>query len=208
MDKRTRTCNFDGCDNPSRSRGLCGGHYQQRRSGQELRPLQPKLTLEQRFWAKVNKDAPSGCWEWTGALDDGYGQFWDGKRPDNAHRISWELTNGSIPAGMVIVQRCDNRKCVNPQHLRVVTKSESLRNQTRTRSNNTSGARGVSWHKKQEAWQVNARLHNRNYFGGLYSTLEAADDAARALRADLYARDDHAQWVKAQAAPPNNDGAA
>lgn len=209
MNKRTRTCNFDGCDNKHYGLGLCSGHYQQRRSGQELRPLQPKLTLEQRFWAKVNKDAPNGCWEWAGYITpQGYGLFWDGKKPNTAHRVSWELTNGPIPDGMDIDHRCANRKCVNPEHLRVTTPSQNMQHLTVVRKNNTSGVRGVSWDKSRNAWAASASFNGRTYSAGRHSTIEEADRAARSLRAELFTHDDHDEWAKTQAAPPVNDGTA
>lgn len=203
-----RTCSVDGCNNKHYGLGLCNGHYQQRRSGQELRPIQPRLTLEQRFWAKVNKDAPHGCWEWTASLTEGYGQFWDGKKRNTAHRVSWELMNGPAPEGMDIDHRCANRKCVNPEHLRVVTRSQNNQHLTVVRKNNTSGVRGVSWIEHRKAWRAEATLEGRQHYAGYHSTLEAADRAARALRADLFTHDDHDQWIKAAAAPPNTDGAA
>lgn len=210
MDKHTKICDFDGCDKASKTRGLCPGHYQQHRKGQELRPLKPSsrgLTLEQRFWSKVNKGA--GCWEWTGYVTPhGYGLFWDGEKPNTAHRVSWELTNGPIPDGMDIDHRCANRKCANPEHLRVTTRSQNMQHLTGPRKDNTSGVRGVSWDKSRSAWRVSVQLNGRNYSGGKYSTLEEAERAAKALRADLYTHDDHDEWVKTQAAPPVNGGAA
>ena len=210
MDKLTKICNFDGCDKLPQAKGLCPGHYQQHRKGQELRPLKPSsrsLTLEQRFWPKVDKGA--GCWEWTGYITpQGYGLFWDGKKPNTAHRISWELTNGPIPDGMDIDHRCGNRKCVNPEHLRVATRSQNNQHLTVMRKNNTSGVRGVRWIERRKAWCAEATLEGRKYYAGYHSTLEAADRAARALRAELFTHDDHDQWGKTQTAPPVNDGAA
>lgn len=193
----TRTCAFDGCDNASKSNGLCSGHYQQHHKGQELRPLIPKLTLSQRFWAKVNKT--QGCWHWSGCITpQGYGLFWDGKKRKTSHRVSWELTNGTVPDGMDLDHRCANRGCVRPDHLRVVTRSQNMQHRTTTASNNTSGVRGVTWDKENKAWRVQVVLNKRPYYGGRHSTLEAAESAAKALRARLFTHDDHDQWVKDQ----------
>ena len=80
---------------------------------------------EQRFWPKV-KTQESGCWEWTGALTNGYGVFSDGHRMVRAHRFSYELVNGTILNYMTIDHLCRNHACVNPLHLEVVTRGENI----------------------------------------------------------------------------------
>ncbi len=86
-------------------------------------------TPEMRFWMKVNKDGPNGCWTWTAQLSKaGYGRF----RPDpysntGAHRYSYELHKGPIPKGLDIDHLCCNPSCVNPDHLEAVTTAENLR---------------------------------------------------------------------------------
>jgi len=83
------------------------------------------LTREQRFWAKVRKG--DICWNWTAAkMPAGYGLFGVGRRrPEYAHRFSYELAFGPIPQGMVIDHLCRNTSCVNPDHLEVVTHREN-----------------------------------------------------------------------------------
>lgn len=85
-------------------------------------------TPEQRFWEKVEKT--DTCWLWTASINPGtgYGQFArrHGEGID-AHRFSYELANGPIPAGHDVHHTCHVRHCVNPAHLEAVTRAENLR---------------------------------------------------------------------------------
>jgi hypothetical protein len=87
---------------------------------------------EKRFWAKVDKDGPGGCWIWTGALVRGYGQTSiHGRKRVYTHRFSWELHRGPIPPGLVLDHLCRNPPCCNPDHLEPVTNLENLRRAVR-----------------------------------------------------------------------------
>lgn len=132
--------------------GHCGSNYSlsstQRRVGSKFcsaackyaaMRLSPRVSLADRFWAKVDVRGPTQCWEWqAGCFADGYGAISVNSSPKRASRVSYFLAHGSIDDDLCILHQCDNKKCVNPLHLRLGTHAENMAEMAaRGRSGNT-----------------------------------------------------------------------
>ncbi len=69
----------------------------------------------------------TGCWEWRGGIIKGYGTMGIDYCHKQAHQFAYEYFKGTIPEGLEIDHLCRNHKCVNPDHLEVVTHQENCR---------------------------------------------------------------------------------
>ena len=102
------------------------------------RPI-PALNDRQlrNYWAKVTRTP--GCWIWTGATTchptHPYGRFRIGTDQYVAHRISWALHHGDVPAGRVIDHACGVTRCVNPDHLRPISQRDNVLVSNQNRGN-------------------------------------------------------------------------
>lgn len=81
---------------------------------------------EDRFWTKVDRSKPYGCWPWLGlTFPTGYGHTTI-LGEQYAHRLAYKLVVGPIPRGLTIDHLCRNRICANPAHLEPVTYRENV----------------------------------------------------------------------------------
>lgn len=147
--------------------------------------IQPRVTDPvQRFWAKVDKSGPNGCWVWIGDRVRGphrYGRLWTNRRPKLAHRISWEIHVGPIPSGALVCHHCDNPPCVNPEHLFLGTDRDN---------NHDMIAKGRARHPKHTTlWRQRLSDSQR---GARNSNARLTDAQVAAIRR-LYAAGQHSQ---------------
>lgn len=87
----------------------------------------------------------NGCWEWTGRLNaDGYGVFVIGhSKTFLAHRVSFEHFNGAL-GSLKSLHKCDNPKCVNPEHLFSGTQADNIADMVAKRRNRSIPKHGES----------------------------------------------------------------
>jgi hypothetical protein len=96
--------------------------------------------FENRFWNNTVSNE-NGCWEWQGATHKktGYGIITLDGEARTTHTVSYEQANGAIPDGLFVLHRCNNRVCINPEHLYIGTHDDNMRDMANAGS--TKGAK-------------------------------------------------------------------
>lgn len=110
-----------------------------------------------RFLSNFNQISDS-CWEWRGAKNQhGYGRLNFKKKIYPAHRYSYEYFKGNIPNNMYVLHHCDNRKCVNPDHLFLGTLTDNYMDCV-NKDRHVIGRKGVTPDHLQGERHPNSRL--------------------------------------------------
>lgn len=133
-------------------------------------------TVEERFWKYVDKGPhPGGCWLWTGRTAPyGYGSLRRGMKLIRAHRLSWEIHNGPVPADLCVLHRCDTPSCVNPAHLFLGTQADNMADmEAKGRTRNGAPYYGEA-HSQAKLTEAAVRDIRAKYATGRYSQRELA----------------------------------
>ena len=132
------------------------------------------------FKCRLLKDiliCENGCWEWQGLLNKGYGYFTQRIINTNkrkmyfAHRVSYEIFNGKFDESLDICHKCDNPKCVKPNHLWIGTHKDNMNDMTskgrRVYNKNYGEKNGSSKLKEIEVKQIKKLISEKNSFASI-----------------------------------------
>ena len=135
-----------------------------------------------REWKRWNSRY-AGAEAFTTTSEDGYRTGTVGGKTYRAHRVIWLIQTGAWPADEIDHRngkRSDNRWC----NLRNATKGENQRNQRR-RTDNSSGATGVRWHKRDGKWEARLQVDGAYRHLGRFDTKEEAVRAREKANSEL-----------------------
>lgn len=153
-----------------------------------------KLPLLDRFMQFVSPEPNSGCWLWLGYTNHrGYGRFGVGSitdgssRMDMAHRISYQLHRGEIPAGFFVCHRCDTPSCVNPDHLFLGSRQDNAtdmatKNRGRTSSMGIPYGVGMDRRVRPRPFVAYGYRLGKTYRLGVFATPQEAGEVARQFK--------------------------
>lgn len=109
-----------------------------------------------RFWKKVDLKNEIECWEWKGRVStNGYGQFWFEGSTGSAHRFIYQALNGRLNKNVGhVCHTCDNRKCVNPNHLFYGSAKDNQQDMTNKGRGRTGSKNGATKLIKNEVLEI------------------------------------------------------
>ena len=134
-----------------------------------------------RSWSKSNSQYAGKP---AGTVNGRYLSIFINGVPYLAHRLIWAIHNGSDfshEIDHINGDRFDNRI----ENLRSSSRSGQCSNRRISR-NSTSGAKGVSWHRRIKMWQARVGASGKRHHLGYFSEKEQAAKACREFRSELH----------------------
>ncbi len=159
----------------------------------------------ERFWSKIHyligvPNHYGGCWEWWGSrMKNGYGVLAINRHNHLAHRLSYYYNNKTRPEQWLVLHRCNNRGCVNPNHLYLGTYKDNARDKFASGNGLTgeNSARGKL--KARETIEIRERYK----VGGIsYAQLARIYDVNKASIGQVIRGD---TWKETLEQPPDGD---
>ncbi len=150
-------------------------------------PIYITASVEKRFWEKVEKTET--CWNWKGAINpSGHAVIKIDGRNRGSHRVSYAIKHGEIPENLMILHKCHNPKCVNPDHLYAGTAKDNSndeierKNTRHYRCETPSKYNGVRWDKTRLNWISSIYINGKNIdIGRHVSEIDAARNYDRIM---------------------------
>lgn len=146
-------------------------------------------SIEERFWPKVDIRGKDECWNWLAAVKRKYGCIADGFNSSIfAHRASWEICNGPIPEGKFVLHKCDNKLCVNPNHLYIGTQRNNM--EDRRKRNPDSYSKSAPMFDAEEVQDINDLYLTGKFTYGLLCYMFRCSESTihKALKEGRYLR--------------------
>lgn len=112
---------------------------------------------------KSRSENQSGCWVWTGSFSKctGYGMTFAHGKSVSVHRLSYEHFCGPVPVGQYVCHRCDNRRCVNPDHLFLGSQQDNMDDCQRKNRRGVRGKLEGDWLSAAEVRRIRADTRPR-----------------------------------------------